>query len=674
MHQFAHDRNPYAPVVYKILVFSFIENFKDRAVREHLSVNLKLTLAKLPTLPVSILVEPLTKQFGMLDDELNLTLPDIELMRAIVSHPRLTGPTAVLLFNTVSKLLLNSFCVGQTLSTILLGLLRRHLEEEDLCEYAVKFVSVALAAVYKSFREGGAVRLDNDRRLGAASRDPMTNDEIERELKAKSWRALIINTIKEMILLRQYRVNDELESRLLFTNREICKVLGYNYKGIIVLLNLLNGDVDALTRIEEYDKEMKAVEELREQNLKRNNFLEGKSPAGATTKSGRPLDERERETQMFRKELLGLDDQITVKTVTHNDGFRKTDKKKSKVTIRSNSMRGDDLKLDDDDDLEALSEDELADLKKKFGDNFGLKDRAKGDNKGGPTTDRKDSKNKAWQKDGADPKIREYLDKIKQKKEEKRLKSIETELAKKVKEDKINKHLEGELQWRKKLNPTKEEEMFLDHNLGEIYLRGAKPQAIESFIPLDPVEGSEETLEKEYMNMLLLKHKAALQYLFKRYANSIQDKNAGGTFDLLGKRAGNLSLAELNKLLTDYYISEFTDKPEVAGLVRTLNEKGGANQKTPKYLDFDGFQKFLANFAVLIHSRSPINLPDLSYSLMLQSLLEMLDKGRKLRGEEQPNFGAQTSAKYLQEKDMIDLMNFRLQQDPEFVLPPVLSV
>ena len=102
-----------------------------------------------------------------------------------------------------------------------------------------------------------------------------------------------------------------------------------------------------------------------------------------------------------------------------------------------------------------------------------------------------------------------------------------------------------------------------------------------------------------------------------------------------------------------------------------VNEKGGANQKNLKFLDYDGFIKFLTNMALLIHTREPVNMPELSYALMFQSLLDMLDKSRRMRGEEQPNFGPKNSAKYLQEKDMIDLMNFRLQQDPEFVLPPV---
>ena len=545
LHQFAGDRNPYAPVVYKILVFSFIENYKDKPVREHLSNNLRKSLGKLPTLPVNILVEPLTKQLTLMQDDLSLTIPDLELLRTVISHPRLTSSTSLLIFNTASKLLLASFPYGQTLSTLILGILRRHIEDDTICEYAVKFVSVVLAGVYKSFNEGGAVRLDNERRLGGAIKGPaMPNDQIEKELRAKSWRALMINTVKEMVLLRQHKVNDELETRLLFTNREIVKILGYNYKGIVVLLNLLNVNTDAMVKIGEYDREMNAMEELRETNLRRNNFLDG-----GGQRERRTVDDRENETQMFRKELLGFDDQITVKSVTEK-GFRNTTKKKStKVTIRTNSNKGDKAlsNLEDNlDDLDALSEDELADLKKKFGNNFGLKDRARDDDKKGGDTDRKDQKNKVWLKDGADPKIRDYLNKIQEKKEQRKLKAMEDETIKKVKENNVNKQLEGELQWRKKLNPMKEEEMFLDHNLGELYLKGLRPQALDNFVLIDPVEGSEETLEKEYINMLTLKNRPQLTYLFKKYANSIPDKT-NGTFDLLGKRAGNLSLAELTK-------------------------------------------------------------------------------------------------------------------------------
>lgn len=680
LNQFAADRNPYAPVVYKILVFSLIENYKDSPIREFLSLNIKKILTKIPTLPVATLVDPVTKQLDLYEDDLGITMHDIDLIRAIVSHPRLTAQSALLMFNSLSKLLLNSRPYQQCLSTILIGLLRRHIEDATFCEYAVKFISVTLVAVFKSFKQGGAQRLDMERRLDNVHRfdsPTMANTEIEKELRDKNWRAVMINTIRDIIMLRQSMVNEQLENRLLFTNREVFKLLSYNYKGIVTLLNILRPGVDALTTIEEYEKEMKAVEEVKAVNAETHN----KRATSPHTK--------EEETNMYRRELHGdrVSESGDDRIATHPDQLRPVKGRRGGSRRRTfaddrNSLsskgpmksqygsiyKG--LKMTDDlDDLDAISQDDLEDLNEKFGGKLGLKSHTRMGAKGEKTDKKYQSGNiKVWKKDGADPRLRKHLEDLKQKQELAKLKQAERELSKKAKEDKINKNLEEELNWRKKGHPSKEKEMFLDLNMGEMYLGDMRAQSMDQHILIDPVGGSEETLEREYTNMLLLKHKSALQYLFKKYANLIPDKSKA-TFDLMGKRASSLSLPEVTKLLSDYFITEFVDKVEITTLVKMINEADG-NLKNLKFLDYDGYIKFMVNLATIIHAREPIDMPELSHALMFESLLDMFDKGRRMRREQFPNFGPQNSAKYVQEKDMIELMNFRLEENPEFVLPP----
>jgi hypothetical protein len=677
--QFASDRNPYAAVVYKILVFSLIENYKDGPIREFLSKNLQKILQKISTLPVNILVEPLMKQMDLYENDQQITMHDIELLRSIVTHPRLALNSAIVAFNTISKLFLSSFPCQQCFSTLLIGLLRRHIEDGTFCEYAVKFASVTLAAIYKSFKQGGAKRLDETRRLDNVHRIAgldLEQGEIERELGAKHWRALATNTLRDLVLLRAPAVNGQLQDRLLFTNREVRKLLGRSYDGILALLAILCPGVDPKTAVDEYDREMKAVEDAQAAN---------KATHNAGLKSP---DARAAETEMYRRELgqesrtekepfdVVDPDKLGPVQGARAGGRRKTQGDDNKMRTTKNGQKSEYGSIykgfkpvDDFDDLDAISQDDLDDLNAQFGGKIGLKNRVKAGDKGNLDDKKYKSGNiKVWQKDGGDHRVRKHLEELKKKKEDALNKQHERELSKKLKEEKVNKQLEGDLQWRKKVHPTKETDLFLDLNLGEMYIKGSKPNPISNFIPIDPIAGSEETLEKEHINILLLKHRSALQYLFKRYANSIPDK-ANSTFDLMGKRASSLSLPELNKLLSDYFITEFTDKDEIAALVKLINE-GDPNQKNLKFVDYDGFLKLLTNLAMLIHTREPISMQELSYSLMFQSLLDMIDKGRRLRGEENPNFGPQNSAKYLQEKDMIDLMNFRLQENPEFVLPP----
>jgi hypothetical protein len=88
---------------------------------------------------------------------------------------------------------------------------------------------------------------------------------------------------------------------------------------------------------------------------------------------------------------------------------------------------------------------------------------------------------------------------------------------------------------------------------------------------VNPSEGKEENLEKEYLNLLLVRHKNPLNHLFIKYANSITHKNRN-TFDAIEQRAGSMTLAELNKLLADFNLSHLISKAESAQLVRKINQ------------------------------------------------------------------------------------------------------
>ena len=89
-----------------------------------------------------------------------------------------------------------------------------------------------------------------------------------------------------------------------------------------------------------------------------------------------------------------------------------------------------------------------------------------------------------------------------------------------------------------------------------------------------------------------------------------------------------------------------------------------------KSTDYDGFLKLLVNIAALIHSRPPIFKPHFSYALMLDSLFGMIEMNRKRRGEDNPNFSDEReTVKYVQNKDLIELMNKKLEEDPNFNIP-----
>merc|ERR1712224_881424 len=115
----------------------------------------------------------------------------------------------------------------------------------------------------------GAQRLQDSMahgKLYMQQNNQLTNIEVEKELQDKHRRSLSINLIRDIIHLHQKEINDFLEEPLLYTNYQICKLTNTNYKGIVVLLNMITIGVDANTRIEEYAKEV----EIKEQELNKN--------------------------------------------------------------------------------------------------------------------------------------------------------------------------------------------------------------------------------------------------------------------------------------------------------------------------------------------------------------------------------------------------------------------
>jgi len=58
---FSKERNPFAPIIYKTIVFSLVENHSDFQTREFVMANFTKLLVKIPSIPIGILIEPIAK-------------------------------------------------------------------------------------------------------------------------------------------------------------------------------------------------------------------------------------------------------------------------------------------------------------------------------------------------------------------------------------------------------------------------------------------------------------------------------------------------------------------------------------------------------------------------------------------------------------------------------------
>ena len=62
LDQFAAMTHPVAPILFKVLAFSLIENHHEPVLRQFLVRNMQHTLQQQPFIPVGVLLKPLVKQ------------------------------------------------------------------------------------------------------------------------------------------------------------------------------------------------------------------------------------------------------------------------------------------------------------------------------------------------------------------------------------------------------------------------------------------------------------------------------------------------------------------------------------------------------------------------------------------------------------------------------------
>jgi len=141
LDQFAAVSDPFAPYVYKMIIFSLIESHGEDALREFISVNLRRTLREMPQAPVGVMVEPLTKQ-ASLNGYDNL---DFEFFMVLAEHPRLSVHHGILLMDLAGKVSLNDPVFARLASLPLLMVVSRYASERRILEYVQHFSKLALS-------------------------------------------------------------------------------------------------------------------------------------------------------------------------------------------------------------------------------------------------------------------------------------------------------------------------------------------------------------------------------------------------------------------------------------------------------------------------------------------------------------------------------------------------
>ena len=126
LEKFAEEKNSSAPVLYKALIFSLIENPGDIILREHYFNNFSFLFEQYANIPLNLLLDPLIKQITISE---NVTyfykVFDFDFFSQVAKHPRLTPSNAVALCDLIGNIYLGDLVNASAASVPLMLLCSR---------------------------------------------------------------------------------------------------------------------------------------------------------------------------------------------------------------------------------------------------------------------------------------------------------------------------------------------------------------------------------------------------------------------------------------------------------------------------------------------------------------------------------------------------------------------
>ena len=179
----------------------------------------------------------------------------------------------------------------------------------------------------------------------------------------------------------------------------------------------------------------------------------------------------------------------------------------------------------------------------------------------------------------------------------------------------------------------------------------------------------EEDRDQEGIHVVLRKNTKILKHLFITYASSLFGGEDLSTFRELEQRKNTISLAELWKMLKDHDMKGYITQDETRELLKLVNTQI-LKKLELKGLDFDGFQQFFVQVAVLIFSRPPKDLSHMPIFCSVQELLKHFREATAKRGKATILYDDPDSTEAV-DKELSKFLNNALLHDPNYPLPEV---
>lgn len=142
LETFGKNKDPYAPMIYKILTFLLIENANYLEIRSLIMNNMMVLFIDLESIPLSIMIEPWVKHIQVSGNNENISyqwnIIDFEFLRFISIQEKLTIKNAIQIVDILSKILLNDHIYSIFAHEIMLILIKRFLDNETMQEFLNK--------------------------------------------------------------------------------------------------------------------------------------------------------------------------------------------------------------------------------------------------------------------------------------------------------------------------------------------------------------------------------------------------------------------------------------------------------------------------------------------------------------------------------------------------------
>jgi len=241
-------KSSYAPLLYKALTFSLVENYSLLEIREFSMESFKHLFNGKPSIPVGILIDPLIKQMQLTEPPC-YNLIDFHFFSVIVANQKLNIKNGLQLLDVLARVLLNDPLFGPSSSQLFLTLIRRWPEDESIEKLLEKFVKIALSTLIENIKKSFKPHRNSIYKLTKKHQnlpDPLIDMQTQ----------CIIDTLKEVKDIGSESIKSSIHNNALTVYGNIRQKFSIELMRLRVLIK---GNPDKLLSVEEERKNEKKM-------------------------------------------------------------------------------------------------------------------------------------------------------------------------------------------------------------------------------------------------------------------------------------------------------------------------------------------------------------------------------------------------------------------------------